>query len=184
MATAPAPATAYVQSQPKLVGSGATAGYVAQQGTSLALSADGLTACVGGPDDDKTGSLWFFNRNVTSGKWVQVGTKVTASDYNGLVSSFGYSCSLNYNGTVAVVGGYYDYNSVGSTWVFTLANGKWSQQTLRLAGNDYNDPQTIGVQQGTSVSLASTTSNVFVTGTDLNCSFSRSSTYLPSCLLT
>ena len=42
----------------KLVGSGAVGG--AKQGWSVALSADGKTAIVGGDGDSDTGAVWVF----------------------------------------------------------------------------------------------------------------------------
>ncbi|MBY0248207.1 MAG: IPT/TIG domain-containing protein, partial [Nitrospiraceae bacterium] len=65
------------QQGPKLVGTGAAAGIV-QQGYSVALSADGATALVGGPaDDTNTGAAWVFTR--TGGSWTQQGTKLVGT---------------------------------------------------------------------------------------------------------
>ena len=69
----------------KLVGSGAVGG--AHQGTSVALSADGNTALIGGPNDNPwdrsvpfglgpAGAAWVFTRN--GGVWTQDGEKQRA----------------------------------------------------------------------------------------------------------
>src|SRR5271170_5926156 len=49
----------YVQTQPKLVGTGASG--AAQQGRSTAVSGDGMTACVGGwADKSDIGAVWIY----------------------------------------------------------------------------------------------------------------------------
>src|SRR6202035_1633647 len=46
-------------------------------GMSVAISADGNTALVGGPkDNNSAGAAWFFERG--DGGWVQQGAKITA----------------------------------------------------------------------------------------------------------
>jgi hypothetical protein len=45
----------------KLVGSGGSA--TANQGTSVALSSDGNTAIIGGPNDNPIGAAWVFTRS-------------------------------------------------------------------------------------------------------------------------
>jgi hypothetical protein len=62
----------------KLVGAGAPGD--AQQGTSVALSADGSTAIIGGPKDNATtGAAWVFTR--TNGVWSQQGAKLVALNH-------------------------------------------------------------------------------------------------------
>jgi hypothetical protein len=67
--------------QAKLIGSGETSieypGY--GQGQSVALSGDGNTALVGGPDDNNNlGAVWVFTRD-SSGNWSQQGNKLVGS---------------------------------------------------------------------------------------------------------
>ena len=65
----------FTQQGPKLVGSG---GVVAQQGSSVALSADGNTAIVGGlADNSFAGAAWVFTRS--GGVWTQQGNKLVGS---------------------------------------------------------------------------------------------------------
>jgi len=54
-------AAQFVQQGPKLAGTGATGNAV--QGISVAISADGSTAIVGGPyDNSQAGAAWVFTR--------------------------------------------------------------------------------------------------------------------------
>ena len=71
------PAVAQLTQQgPKLVGSG-TSG-AAGQGFSVALSADGNTAIVGGPlDNSKAGAAWVFTRS--GGVWTPQGNKLVGN---------------------------------------------------------------------------------------------------------
>src|SRR6185369_6369435 len=66
----------YLQSGGKLVGAGSVA---ASQGWSVALSADGGTAAVGGPTDGfpSLGSVWFYTR--TNGGWTQQGPRMVGT---------------------------------------------------------------------------------------------------------
>ena len=58
----------FTQQGPKLVGTGAV--LSAEQGNSVALSADGNTAIVGGPYDNRNvGAAWVYTRN--GGVWTQ-----------------------------------------------------------------------------------------------------------------
>jgi hypothetical protein len=67
----------FSQQGPKLVGTGAV--FVAEQGTSASLSADGNTAIVGGFDDDNgVGAAWVYTRS--AGVWSQQGQKLVATD--------------------------------------------------------------------------------------------------------
>jgi hypothetical protein len=54
----------------KLVGLGGAG----NQGFAVALSADGNTAIVGGPNDDSTGAVWVFTRS--NGVWSPQGGKL------------------------------------------------------------------------------------------------------------
>jgi hypothetical protein len=86
---------------PKLLGTGVltTVNGGASQGRSVALSADGNTAIVGGDSDNGgPGAVWVFTRS--NGIWMQQ-QKLTASD---VVSAFGLSVGMSGDGNTAVVG--------------------------------------------------------------------------------
>src|ERR1700704_4958845 len=70
----------FSQQVPKLVGAAAVG--PAGQGISLALSADGNTAIVGGSQDNGSiGAAWIWTRN--AGTWTQQGAKLVAADAAG-----------------------------------------------------------------------------------------------------
>jgi hypothetical protein len=113
----------FVQHGPKLIGTGALAGDPrsdsgASQGSSVALSADGSTAIVGGPSDDSFhGAVWVFTRS--GGVWAQQGSKligtgagVTAGKVGGALR--GQSVALSADGNTAIVGGPYDHSLTGA----------------------------------------------------------------------
>ena len=92
----------------KLVGSGAVGG--ARQGTSVALSADGNTALIGGPNDNPwdrsvpfglgpAGAAWVFTR--TDCIWSQQGEKLVSTG----AARQGMSVALSADGNVAIAGG-------------------------------------------------------------------------------
>ncbi|SEO51092.1 hypothetical protein SAMN02990966_02131 [Rhodospirillales bacterium URHD0017] len=123
-----------VQEGPKLVGSGAWGD--ANQGWGVAVSADGNTAVVGGPNDNAgTGALWVFTRS--QGKWSQQGSKLVGYDCVG-ASGLGTSVAISGDGNTIVAGGSGDNNIVGAAWIFTRSGGVWSQQGGKLVGNDYS----------------------------------------------
>jgi FG-GAP repeat len=114
----------------KLTGAGESGS--GEFGWSVALSADGNTALVGGPEDNsKAGAAWVFTR--TGNVWSPQGAKLTGSGEVG-AGELGYSVALAANGDTAVVGGFGDNGDVGATWVFTRAGTSWSQDGGKLTG--------------------------------------------------
>jgi hypothetical protein len=95
----------FTQQGPKLVGTGAIG--MALQGQSVALSADGNTAIVGGALDNGgaftgVGAAWVFTRS--NGIWTQQGNKLVGTDAIG-DSLQGYSVALSGDGNTAILGG-------------------------------------------------------------------------------
>jgi hypothetical protein len=148
----------FKQDGPKLVGLLATQ---ATQGQSVAISADGSTAIVGGPSDDNpsVGAAWIFVRGA-NGLWTQQGNKLIGTGVSGR-SEQGFSVALSANGNTAIVGGPIDNNSVGAAWVFVRSNGLWRQQGKKLVGTGAVGP-TVG--QGSSVALSADGSTAIVGG--------------------
>jgi hypothetical protein len=142
----------------KLVGTGANG--AARQGFSVALSADGNTAIVGGPADNGTaGAAWVFTRS--GGAWSQQGNKLVgtgAAGPNG--AQQGISVALSGDGNTAIVGGPIDNNATGSAWVFTRSGGVWSQQGTKLVGTGGAGTP----EQGVSVALSGDGSTAIVGG--------------------
>jgi hypothetical protein len=145
----------------KLVGSGAAAD--AHQGQAVALSADGNTAIVTGPNDNSNvGAAWVYTRS--GGVWTQQGSKLvgtgatTGGTAGGAIQ--GTSVALSSDGNTAIVGGYADNSFVGAVWVYTRSGGVWTQQGNKLVGTG-----AVGAsRQGQSVSLSSDGNTAIVGG--------------------
>jgi hypothetical protein len=137
------------------------------QGQSVALSSDGDTLAVGGPqDNDYIGATWIFTRS--GGTWTQQGTKLVGTGYLG-TPNFGWSVSLGGDGNTLAVGGRFDNPdplddqlSIGATWIFTRSGGTWTQQGTKLVGTGYTG---LNILQGSSVSLSSDSSTLAIGGT-------------------
>jgi hypothetical protein len=144
----------------KLVGTGASG--AAQQGQSVALSADGNTAIVGGLSDDSyAGAAWLFTRS--GGVWAQQGSKLVGSGASGAASQ-GQSVALSADGNTAIVGGNGDSSYAGATWVWIRSNGAWTQQGDKLFGTG----ATGNAAQGFSVALSADGNTAIVGGPNDN----------------
>jgi hypothetical protein len=101
----------------------------ARFGRSVALSADGNTAVVGGDSDDiGTGAVWVFRR--TNGIWSQQ-AKIVAFDATGNAGQ-GFAVAVSGNGNTLVFGGpndnpdsHYPYNGMGAIWIYNFKGGSW-----------------------------------------------------------
>ena len=137
------------QQGPKLVGSGAI-GFPLQ-GSSVALSADGNTALVGGSEDNGIGAVWVFTR--LNGAWIQQGPKLVGSGW-AIAAEQGTSVALSADGNTALVGGPVDENLIGAAWVFTRSGTVWSQQGAKLVGTGAILRPGGRIAQGSSVALS------------------------------
>ncbi len=128
------------------------------QGYSVALSASGNTAMLGGPYDNyDQGAAWVFTRSGST--WSQQGSKLVGTGSVGNAQQ-GWSVALSANGNTAIVGGNYDYYELGAAWVYTRSIGTWSQQGGKLVGTGYT-----GIaQQGNSVDLSADGNTAIVGG--------------------
>jgi hypothetical protein len=147
------------------------------QGMSVALSADGSTAIMGGPGPHNAdvgrspfvgpaGAAWAFTRS--HGIWTQQGNKLvgTTSEYGGGLWSQGASVALSADGNTAIVGGPSDNKTKGAAWVFTRTGGVWTQQGNKLVGSDaYRVGESqLPWGQGMSVALSADGSTAIVGG--------------------
>ncbi len=122
----------WTQDGNKLIGQDATGN--AWQGTSVAISADGNTALVGGYyDNSNKGAAWVFTKS--GSLWLQQGPKLVGSGASG-TGWQGGSVALSADGNTAIVGSTYDSNHVGAAWVYTRTAGVWTQQGSKLVAND------------------------------------------------
>ena len=107
---------------------------------SVALSADGNTAIVGGwSDNRKTGAAWVFTRS--DGVWAQQGNKLVGAGAVGSACQ-GMSVALSADGNTVIVGGPGDnpwdrsvpfgLGAAGAAWVFTRTGSVWTQQGNKL----------------------------------------------------
>jgi hypothetical protein len=128
---------------------GTGAGEKTAQGESVALSANGETALVGGPGEDKeTGAAWVFTRSGEA--WSQQGGALLGEDATLKEAQVGHSVSLSEDGNTALLGGYHDDLSVGAAWAFARSGSTWSeQQKLVGTGSTGGFPT-----QGSSVALS------------------------------
>ncbi len=124
----------WTQDGPKLVPLGAFG--QADYGYSVALSADGKTALVGGhADDDTNGAVWPLIRQ--DGRWSHQGTKLIGTDAMGPAFQ-GVSVSLSADGNTALVGGRKDNNFIGAAWIWTRSKGGvWSPYRPKLVGSGF-----------------------------------------------
>jgi hypothetical protein len=102
-------------------------------GRSVAISADGDTALVGGlVDHGDAGAVWVFTRSGST--WSQQGAKLLGGVEEWGLGKFGSSVALSADGEVALIGAPADANELGAAWVVTRSNGTWSQQGAKLTG--------------------------------------------------
>jgi hypothetical protein len=114
-------------------------------GWSVALSADGGTALIGGPEDKggvtTGGSVWLFARSGSG--WTQMGDKL----FRG--SGFGTSVALSADGSRALVGAPFANAGGGAAFVFRRSGSQFVQEE-ELSPND----ETAKAEFGVSVALS------------------------------
>jgi hypothetical protein len=149
--------TPFAQQGNKLVGTAAI-GTDVYQGASVAVSADGNTAIVGGPFDNyNIGAAWIYFRHGSS--WTQQGSKLVGTGAIGPASQ-GTSVSISADGNTALVSGSDDNSSKGAVWVYTWNGSSWTQQGNKLVGTDAS----IQSYHGTSVSISADGNTAIVGG--------------------
>jgi hypothetical protein len=146
------PGGLWYQQGPKLMGTGATP--AAQQAISVALSADGNTAMIGGNNDGNVGAAWVFTRS--DGLWIQQGQKLVGTGAVGS-SNQGESVALSSNGRAAMVGGGNDGSGRGAVWAFSESTAATSHDfngdgTSDILWRDTNGNISIWLMSGATVS--------------------------------
>ena len=97
----------------------------------MALSSDGNTALIGGPDDNgDVGAAWVFTRSGST--WTQQGSKLTGSGEVGN-GDFGFSVALSADGNTALIGGP-DDNAASARRGCSRARARLDQQGTKLTG--------------------------------------------------
>jgi len=149
LAASPGALAQFAQQGPKLV----AIDPADEQGTSVALSADGNTAIVGGD----AAFVWIRS----GGTWSQQGTRLLVNDGVNLISQF--SVALSADGNTALIGNASD-NTQGAAWVWTRSGGVWTQQGPKLVGSGgIGSPQ-----QGIAVALSADGNTAMIGGRDDN----------------
>jgi hypothetical protein len=125
--------SSWAQQGAKLTGREASPG--ALFGRSVALSADGSSALIGGPGDaGYRGAAWAFTRSGSS--WAPSGPTLGGGEEEQGEGRFGYSVALAADGQTAIVGARSDNEGAGAAWAFTRAGAAWLQQGSKLTGGE------------------------------------------------
>jgi hypothetical protein len=142
----------------KLVGTGNIG--AGEQGTSVAVSADGNIAIVGAYyDNNQQGAAWIYS--YSGGVWTQQGSKLVGTDNIGSAQQ-GIAVSISADGNTAIVGGWWDDNQQGAVWIFIRIGGSWTQQGSKLVGTGVTG--SFPARQGRSVSISADGNTVAVGG--------------------
>jgi hypothetical protein len=106
-------------------------------GRSVALSADGATALIGGPGASGfTGAAWTFTRSGAS--WTQQVRRLTGAGESG-AGHFGKTVALSGDAGTALVGGQDDGEERGAVWAFARSGPAFEQP-----GYEIEPPQDLG----------------------------------------
>jgi gliding motility-associated-like protein len=104
-------------------------------GSSVSLSADGNSALIGAPGfNNSAGNSWIYRFN--GGSWSVFGNALVGVGNIGNAHQ-GFSVSLTSDANFALVGGPWDNNLIGATWVFgsgVISNFNPLQDTTRVCG--------------------------------------------------
>ncbi|HLJ45113.1 MAG TPA: hypothetical protein VKU01_03855, partial [Bryobacteraceae bacterium] len=135
---------ATVAGQTKLVGTPVSGTPL--QGYSVAISADGNTAVMGGPsDNNSTGAAWVFVRSGQN--WTQQAKLVPAGAAAN--DQIGLSVAISGDGSTIALGAEGTNSFQGATYVYVNQGGTWVQQANVVATDAIGN-----AQQGLSVALS------------------------------
>jgi hypothetical protein len=134
-------------------------------GVSVALSADGNTALIGGVRNGAgVGAAWVFARS--GAVWAQQAMLTATAPEEIGKGEFGVSVALSADGNTALVGAYGDSAYTGAAWVFSRSGGTWSQQGGKLIGKEESGFGEFGY----SVALSGDGASALIGGTGDNAS--------------
>ena len=142
---------------------------MSQFGSSVALSADGNVAVVGGVGDSNAqGATWVFQRDVSVGTWSQAARLVgmqTATPPQPPVRAYnqGHAVAVSAGGGTIVTTAPNFGKYAGAAWVFRFVGGSWtSQPPIRLVCSpSVSDAQrTDATECGTSVAMTANADRV------------------------
>jgi hypothetical protein len=112
-------------------------------GSSVALSANGDTALIGGEADAETaGAAWTFTRSEPKEpKWTQQAKLTGVGEVEH--AQFGHSVALSADGKTALVGGPFDTKDKGAAWSFTTKGAEWKPEG-KLTGEEASEESLFG----------------------------------------
>jgi len=134
-----------------------------QFGQSVALSADGTTALIGGPVGDQ-GTAWIFSRSGST--FPTTGTELSGANETGSGTQFGQSVALSGDGSTALVGGPGDNSGAGAVWVFTRSATGWIPGQKLIGSGETGYMNSGDGSFGAAVSLAGDGSTAVIGGPD------------------
>jgi hypothetical protein len=176
----------WAQQGNKLTGTGVIGTNAPLLGWSVAVSADGNTAIVGGIDDRaEYGSAWVFTRS--NGIWTQQAKLADMPYRPGGQPGQGYSVALSASGDTALVGavGNTDLCCSTAVFVYTRADGVWTGPTA-LAGNAgemLGSAVAVSADGSTAITQVSTDSGTVAVGVFVSSgtTWTRQATLAPPC---
>lgn len=103
-------------------------------GHGVALSADGITALIGGfGDENGLGAAWVFTYSTVKKAWELQGSKLTGEGEEETGEGyFGFSVAISGNAEILLIGGHVEKNHVGAAWVFNLSGGGWLHKKITV----------------------------------------------------
>lgn len=116
------------------------AGYF---GRSVALSASGKAALIGGSEDGQhRGAAWLFERGGEG--FEQIGEKITGGEEEIGRGQFGSGVALSADSSTAVIGAPSDNERIGAAFVFVRSGKSWAQQGPKLVGTGEEGAGSVG----------------------------------------
>jgi len=108
-------------------------------GSTVALSADGQTALIGGDNAGgyaDSGAVWIYG--LSGSAWKDRGT-LDVIDKTGRTSGIGSSLAFSANGDMALVGGVFE--GIHNVWEFTRSGAHWTQGTKLpgVSGSEFGE---------------------------------------------
>jgi Bacterial Ig-like domain (group 3)/IPT/TIG domain/Fibronectin type III domain/FG-GAP repeat len=138
----------FFQQASKLTGSGEVGS--GQFGASVALSSDGNTALIAGPQDNGPGAVWVFTRSGST--WTQQGSKLAVPGQIG----YGSGVALSSDGNTALIG----VGGSNESYVYTRSGSTWTQQGSAITPSDATGNSSFGA----SVALSSDGNTALIGG--------------------
>jgi hypothetical protein len=116
-------------------------------GSSIAISSDGNTIVVGGPNNNSNeGAAWVFTRS--GSQWVQQGGKLQGTGGTALAYQ-GNSVDISSDGNTLIIGGNANNSYTGAAWIFVRSGNTWTQQAALNISKPFD-----GSEFGISVALS------------------------------